>query len=147
MNWETVLSALDQQLACYQRLSKLAQIQHEHVQQGRTEELLEVLAQRQGVLDQIAVLETTIRPAKARWTEFIAEIPAEERGRAERLMAETRRLLEAITASDRNDSIVLQQRKFNIGRELGRASAAKQVNRTYATAAYGKRPASVDFSR
>ena len=67
MDWSSILAALDQQLACYQRLAKLAEIQHEHVQQGRTEQLLEVLTQRQGVLDQIATLETTIRPARKRW--------------------------------------------------------------------------------
>ena len=44
---DPILDALNTQVACYQRLTKLAAQQHEHVQQGRTEQLLEVLGQRQ----------------------------------------------------------------------------------------------------
>ena len=44
-------------------------------------------------------------------------------------------------------AIVLQQRKLNLGRQIKAASAAKQVNRTYATAAYGNRPATMDVQR
>jgi hypothetical protein len=62
-------------------------------------------------------------------------------------MAETRRLLEEITTSDRNDAMVLQQRKLNLGKQITQAKAARQVNRNYATAAYGAVKSKVDFSR
>ena len=70
-----------------------------------------------------------------------------ERRRAETSLAETRRLLEEITAADRNDALVLQQRKLNLGRQINQASAAKQVNRNYAAAAYGPRQSRMDISR
>ncbi|HEV7300448.1 MAG TPA: hypothetical protein VGN72_13860 [Tepidisphaeraceae bacterium] len=142
-----VLAALDGQVECYRKLSKLAEQQHEHVQMSRVEELLTVLQRRQDVLDEVATLEKTVGPAKRQWSAFIAGLDAVNRKRAESQLAETRKLLEAITLADRNDALVLQQRKLNIGRQLTQASGAKQVNRNIAAAAYGARPARMDVTR
>ena len=54
---DPILTALHDQVACYRRLAKLAEIQHDHVQQGRTEQLLEVLGARQEVLEQVGACE------------------------------------------------------------------------------------------
>ena len=144
---DPVIVALHGQVDCYRRLSKLAELQHEHVQQERTEALLEVLAHRQQVLDQLAALERLVAPAKRQWNDYVAMLPAGARDEAERLLAETRRLLEAITAADCNDVLVLQQRKLNIGRQISQAASARQVNRTYAAAAYGRRAPSMDVQQ
>ncbi len=48
MTDDAVISALQQQLDCYQSLAKLANIQHEHVRDSRTEDLLLVLSQAAG---------------------------------------------------------------------------------------------------
>jgi len=137
MTSDEIILALESQLDCYRRLAKLAELQHEHVQHSRTEELLDVLGKRQQVLDEVARFEKTIAPARHRWTEYVNEFQPGDRARAEGLLAETRRLLEEITSADRNDTLVLQQRKLNLGRQINQASAAKQVNRNYAAAAYG----------
>ena len=62
-------------------------------------------------------------------------------------MAEARRLLEQITTADRNDTMVLQQRKLNLGKQISAATTARQVNRTYAAAAYGRRQPTMDVQR
>jgi hypothetical protein len=144
---DPVIIALEQQMICYQRLAKLAELQHEHVQQSETESLLDVLGKRQEVLDQVTELERTIGPAKKRWTDYVGKLGAAGRARAETLLAATRRLLEQITMADRNDALVLQQRKLSIGRQIGQAIAAKQVNRTYATAAYGAAVSKMDVKQ
>jgi len=144
---DPIIFALDQQLACYRRLAKLAEVQHEFVQQNQTEQLLELLVRRQEVLDQIAAFERTIAPAKRQWADYVRNLAADERSRAESLLAETRRLLEEITAADRNDALVLQQRKLNLGREITQAQSAKAVNRRYAAAAYGARAPRMDLQR
>jgi flagellar biosynthesis/type III secretory pathway chaperone len=141
MDADPVLDALERQVGCYRRLAKLAELQHEHVRQSRTEELLSVLGQRQHVLDQVADLEQAILPAKRRWSDYLGGLPDDRRGRAEGLMSESRQLLEQITTADRNDALVLQQRKLEVGRALRQAAAARLVNRQYAAAAYaGTRP-------
>lgn len=144
---DAVIVALEGEVECYRRLARLAEAQHEHVQQEHVEALLEVLGRRQEVLNQITTLEQVVAPAKRRWTEYVAGLEFSERSRAEKLMAETRRLLEQITTADRNDAMVLQQRKVNLGRQIGQASAARQVNRRYAAAAYGMRRSSMDVQQ
>ena len=144
---DPIIDALNGQVDCYRRLAKLAELQHEHVQQGRTEQLLEVLSHRQEVLDQLAALERVVAPAKRQWAQFGASLGAADRAEAERLLGETRRLLEAITAADCNDVMVLQQRKLNLGTQIKQAASARQVNRNYAAAAYGKRPPAMDVQR
>ena len=141
---DATILALQEQVGCYQRLAKLAEVQHEHVQQGQIEGLLEVLQKRQVVLDQLAKLEQAIAPAKGQWSAYVAKLPTADRGLAESLLAETRRLLEQITAADRDDVMVLQNRKLNIGRQINKTDAARQVNRTYAAAAYGTKTPRMD---
>jgi hypothetical protein len=135
MSDDPIIDALAKQLDCYRRLAK---IQHEHVCQNRTEQLLEVLKSRQEVLEKAAELEQIVGPAKRQWGDFCATLVAADRQRADALLAETRALLQQITAADRDDALVLQQRKLNLGSQINRAASARQVNRNYAAAAYGK---------
>lgn len=147
MDGGAVITALEQQVECYRRLAKLAEAQHEHVRDEQTEALLEVLASRQVVLEQIAGLEHSVGPARRQWSEFAGGLETSQRMRAEGLLAETRRLLEQITTADRNDAMVLQQRKLNLGRQINQANAARQVNQRYAAAAYGAGRSSMDVQR
>ena len=134
---DPVIHALAEQVACYRRLVKLAAVQHDHIQHARTEELLAVLRSRQEVVDQLAAHEKVIGPAKQRWNEYAGALSPDARQWAETLLAETRALLEKITSADRNDVMVLQQRKLNIGKQIRQTTAARQINRNYAAAAYG----------
>jgi hypothetical protein len=144
---ESVIVALEEQVGCYRRLAKLAAIQHEHVQREQTEALLDVLKSRQEVLERIGSLEALVGPAKKSWSAFVTAMTPDRRARAEELLGETRRLLEEITNSDKNDVLVLQQRKLNLGRQIGQATAARQVNRSYAAAAYGPTRSNMDVQR
>lgn len=148
MTQDNIITALIEQLGCYRRLAKLAEMQHEHVQHNDTEQLLDVLSKRQDVLNQIGQLEKAISPAKQRWHDYMLELPNGDRATAESSLEETRRLLEQITTADRNDAMILQQRKLNLGKQINQASAAKQVNRQYAAAAaYGPQASRMDLQR
>jgi len=144
---DPTLTALQRQLACYHKLAQLADVQHTCVEQNRTRDLMQILGQRQEVLDQIADLEQVIGPAKRRWSDYLTELPADDRGVAEKMLAETRQLLERITRVDTDDSLILQQRKLSVSRDVQRTIVAQRVNRSYAAAAYMKRPASVDVQK
>ncbi|HEX3356130.1 MAG TPA: flagellar export chaperone FlgN [Tepidisphaeraceae bacterium] len=142
-----IILALEEQVGCYRRLARLTEAQREHVQRSNMEALLEVLKNRQEILDQLARLEGVIKPVKARWTEFLGEIDTENRAKAEQMVGEARRLLEEIMAADRTDALALQQRKLNVGRQIHLASGAKKINRNYANAAYGQRKSNVDIQQ
>jgi hypothetical protein len=147
MTHDSLILALTDQVACYRKLSKLADQQHIYVQNSQTDQLLDVLQRRQEVLDQIADLEKVIGPAKRDWPNQMAALPAGQRDEADSLLAETRRLLEQITTADRNDAIVLQQRKLNLGIQINKTTAARVVNKNYAAAAYVTRRPTVDFKQ
>lgn len=147
MNDEPVIAALVEQVECYRQLARLAGQQHLHVQQGQTEQLLDVLRRRQEVLELATTHESVIVAAKRRWPEFTSSLSADLRAKAESLLGETRRLLEQITTADRNDALVLQQRKLNLGRQINMATSARQVNKKYSAAAYGARVPSMDIQR
>jgi hypothetical protein len=147
MNKDPIILALESQVACYQKLAKLAELQHVHVQKCETDDLLNVLQRRQEVLDQIAGFEQIIGPEKRRWNDYLATLASDDRVTAETLLAETRRLLEQITAADRNDTIVLQQRKLNLGKQIAKTTVARAVNKNYAAAAYGTRRPALDLKQ
>lgn len=137
-----VLAALEQQVGCYRQLAKLAARQHEFVLREQTEELLLVLQDRQEVLARISALEQVVSVARRDWAAFGTGLSEEERALAERMLAETRRLLAEITEGDARDALTLQQRKLSIGSEIKATVAARSVNRTYAASAYGRQRAS-----
>ncbi len=144
---DPIITALHEQVACYQRLAKLAELQHEHVQQSATEALLELLSRRQEVLNHVSRLEQIIVVAKKRWGDYVSGLRSDQRIQAEKLLAETKRLLEEITTADRNDALILQQRKLNLGKQINQHTTARQVNRNYATADYGTTVSRMDLKQ
>ncbi|HEY1685859.1 MAG TPA: flagellar export chaperone FlgN [Tepidisphaeraceae bacterium] len=143
---DSILSALTEQVACYRKLAKLADAQHQCVQQGQTEQLLNILKKRQEVLDRITALEQILGPVRKNWTGYRDTLDAQGKAMAEKLMAEVRSLLEEIMSADRNDTIVLQQRKIAVTRQIAATGKGQQVNRRYAASAYGgMRRSSVDI--
>lgn len=144
---QDVIEALENQVGCYRRLAKLVDMQHDHVEQNQMESLLDVLRDRQAVVDQITRLEAVLGPVRKDWNAFVLGMDARQRSEAEGYLAEAKQLLETITTSDRNDAMLLQQRKLNLGRQIDQTTSARQVNRNYAMAAYGRRPSQMDVQR
>jgi hypothetical protein len=134
-----IIAAIEQQLHCYQQLAKLADVQREHVQMGDAEALLAVLHRRAGVLEELSALERVVGPVKRQWATFTQSLPDDRRQHVETVMLSSRQLLEQITRSDQDDVMLLQQRKLNVGKQIGAAVVSRQVNRAYAGAAYGSR--------
>jgi hypothetical protein len=144
---DSIILALAEQVACYRRLVKLAEIQHQYVQNSQTEQLILLLQSRQELIDQLTALARTIAPARQRWADFVGALDPAARREAETLMAETKMLLERITAADRDDVMALQQRKINLGRQIHQAANARQLTRNYAAAAYGRATPRMDLKR
>ncbi|MDW8263043.1 MAG: hypothetical protein RMJ35_11005, partial [Phycisphaerales bacterium] len=69
------------------------------------------------------------------------------RKHVESMMTEIRSLLDRILQADREDALMLEQRKSSIGRQIGRATASRAVGRAYAAVGAPAREANVDVSR
>lgn len=133
-----MLETLARQVDLYRRLARLAERQHDLVGQDRTDDLLDLLRQRQTLLSELSAMDSAAAPLATRWNEMRAGMPAEAAAHAEALLREIRSLLRQITECDARDSLVLQQRKLDVGRELRETSSARDVNRRYAASAYGR---------
>jgi hypothetical protein len=147
MNPQAALDALTEQVECCRKLAKLSRMQHEHITHGRVEQLLDVLKSRQQVVEQMSACERVVGPVKKQWETFVTGLDQVTRTKAETLLAQSRSLLETITASDQDDALVLQQRRLNLGKEIRQTSSARQVHRMYGAAAYGHRPPRMDVQR
>ena len=147
MQNDEILQAMRLELECYQSLAKLANTQHECIQNSLNAELLQVLAKRQQFLQEIAKLQQIVIVARRDWSGFIAGLLEHQRSEAEHLLSETRHLIEQIAASDRDDTLVMQQRKLNVGRKINQAASARKFNRAYAAAAYGQGKPGLDLHR
>ncbi|MEM6561653.1 MAG: hypothetical protein AAF656_08635 [Planctomycetota bacterium] len=142
-----VLEALEGQAACYRELAELADAQHRHVRTEGAEgerALLEVLGQRQTVMDRVASFEPVLAEVRRDWPSFADTLSTDDRTRAEALHAEVRELLTRITDGDRDDTLMLQQRKLTAGDALRATKVKTTAGRHYAGAAYAKQR-SVDF--
>ncbi|MGF1635101.1 MAG: hypothetical protein ACFCVE_14715 [Phycisphaerae bacterium] len=142
-----LVQLLTRQVECYRDLLKLSDVQSELVRQGRDDELLEVLARRQGVMDRVSDIDARLSTAKADWPAAVARLDEEARASVEALVGTSRQLLEQITAADASDAMLLQQRRMNVGRELRQASQGKQLNRSYAAAAYARPDTRLDLQQ
>src|SRR5437868_1560172 len=97
MNEDTVIAALAEQLGLYRRLMKLAELQHQCVSNGSTEELLGVLGQRREVLEEVGAIEQGVTGIRKDWGQYLGGLDEARRSRVEALMGETRQILEDIT--------------------------------------------------
>src|SRR3954451_9494295 len=104
---DPVITALHEQVGCYQRLAKLAELQHEHGQQSATEALLDILTRRQEVLNQVSHIEQIISMPKKRWGDYVTTLLCVQRVQAVRLLAETKPLLEEISPAHPNAALTL----------------------------------------
>ena len=146
MNDQTItdqtVQDLSAQLDCYRRLAKLSELQSGYVRQGQTDELLEVLQQRSGLLSDIARLEESVGPLRREWPEISPGLPPDVRERLQIMLSEAKTLLQQITSADQDDVLLLQQRKLNVGKQIQATQTARKVNTRYAAAAYGNAPGS-----
>lgn len=142
-----ILERLEAQREGYERLLKLSERQHACVTQDRTDELIETLAERTTVMEEISRLDLALEPVRSRWSAWLAGLDSEHRGRATAAVERIRFLLEQVTRGDRDDALILQQRKIAIGRQIGVAAVGRQSARGYASATGPSTPSAVDLSR
>jgi hypothetical protein len=123
---------LAQQQELFVRLDGLSSQQAALIQRDETDRLLEVLGERQLVVDEIGRMNAMLEPWRQRWGSFIAGLGAEERERIRRQVDAVAQLAERIARRDDADRGMLEQRKGSLAAELGQVDRGRG-----AMAAYG----------
>lgn len=132
--WAPRLSrVLDEQCRLYEQLDELSQHQSVCVDSGETELLLDVLAQRQGVVEQVTEVNGLLEPFVSKWDALAESLDDSQREALRGKLARLDELVERITKRDEEDRQKLEAQKGRVAQELGTA-----VRQKSAAAAYGK---------
>lgn len=131
-----LVELLTRQRDLYRHLHQLSASQSPLVDAGSAEQLLDVLAQRQRLIDELAAVNEELGPYRQNWARVWPRVPDEERGGLSELLKDVDTLLQNILKQDERDRMKLQQSRDRVGAEL-----SKVKHTSAAVRAYGGRPA------
>ena len=137
---ERVEELLETQRQLFERLESLGQRQGALIDSDDSVALLELLAQRQRLVDGIAELNSTLEPFRARWSAVLGSLPEAERDRVNRRLEALSDLAARIAERDGADRARLEKRRDAVAADLTQLSRGRG-----AVAAYGAGPAAAAF--
>jgi hypothetical protein len=145
-----VREALADQLACYERLTKLAEEQGRAIYAGDTDRLLKVIARREDLTTQAAELEQAIGPVKQAWPGVAVHWSEEDTETVREMFRQCKQMLGDLTRTDDRDAATIRARLATCGGDLKQAEAdratVRRINNRYAAAAYAKPSQRLDRS-
>jgi hypothetical protein len=121
--WQIVEGLLERQQELFSRLDDMSARQSQLIESDQTDQLLELLAGRQGVVDQIAQTSSMLEPYRASWESVMSGADDQSRIRIRRRLDALAGLAERVATRDETDRRTLEQRRESIASEL------VQVNR------------------
>lgn len=140
-----VVTLLTLQRDLYSRLRGLSEQQRNLIETDRPEVLLQILTERQSIVNRLARLNEQLAPMRRTWDVTFAALPPETRSEVTGLLAEINTLLRSILTSDESDTAMLAARKHAIGSELQAIESRRSVAGAYSRSA-GPASTSADLS-
>lgn len=131
-------SMLSQQLALFEQLQQLAAQQTDSVEQGRSDQLLTVLGQRQRLIDQLTAIQQQMAPFRNDWSAFYDRLDEAQRRRIGGRLEAVQTRLACIIEQDERDKSHLADACNQVGGQLNSVVATGAALR-----AYGGRPRGV----
>jgi hypothetical protein len=128
---DVLLGLLDRQRQLYRNLQVLVERQAELVSAGNPDGLLQLLAQRQTILEDIKKTNDALLPFRQRWDAICQMLDAPQRAEATAAINEINERLQTIMQRDQKDSEMLQLRCRKIGTELQAARVGRSAIRAY----------------
>ena len=132
----TLLDVLDRQHALYEQLVQLGVSQQALVADGQTDALLNLLSQRQTVVDQLVQLNGELDPIRAQWSELWSQLAEPHREKVRARMADVQGLLDGIIEQDERDRQALVRQRQDVAGQLGRVQQGAAVNRAYGQSSF-----------
>ena len=126
-----LVALLERQRDKYQKLQTLSRTQTQLVQEGQTEPLLRVLAQRQQLVDELAHLHRELEPYRSAWEQVYGRLSETDRGVVSNLIKAVEQLLAEIIEQDQRDQQQLQQSKGQVGESLSQTAHAGHAMAAY----------------
>ncbi len=126
-----LLALLQEQRSVYLNLGALSQRQSDLIASGDTNGLLELLVQRQQVIERLAEINVRFEPYKRSWADFWEPLDGPTRARLQGLIREVQTLVDQIMAQDDKDYAALAQCRDQVAQDAKRLNRGSAVNRAY----------------
>jgi hypothetical protein len=134
---EVLLGLLARQRQLYRNLQTLADKQAELVTAGNPDGLLQILAHRQGLLEDVKRTNDALLPFRQRWDAVCGLLDDQQRSQVTAMVDEINDRLQTIMQRDQKDSEMLQLRCRKIGQEMQTARAGRSAVQAYGGPAAG----------
>ncbi len=128
---------LDEQIEAYEELLGLAESQGALIDEGKSDELIALLARRQTVVERATQIGRRLEPFTARWGELAPRLGDGQRREIADRTSRLDSLLERIAAVDDADRRRLEQRRDEVGREIGSLASKRSAVAAYGDASRG----------
>jgi len=130
---QVLMGLLDRQRQLYRHLQSLVDRQAEWVSAGNPDGLLQVLAQRQTLLEDVKKTNDALLPFRQRWDAVCQMLDEQQRSQVTEAVNEINQRLQTIMQRDQKDSEMLQLRCRKIGQQLQMARIGRTAVRAYGT--------------
>ncbi|XAL99020.1 flagellar export chaperone FlgN [Phycisphaeraceae bacterium D3-23] len=131
---EQLMQLLSRQRDLYQNLKALSDDQGRLIAEGETEQLLSLLARRQGLVEQLGECSLEISPHRAAIASLASDSDAAVSRQVRTLVDDVRELLESIIQQDDAGRREMEAARDEIGSQLRETAAAPRVLGAYGNA-------------
>ena len=138
LDGQRLLKVLDEQHRLYAAMRTLGIRQRKAIDEEKTDDLLRVLAERQGVIDQISRNDGVLDPYREFWDDLAEDLGESEKGDIERRLEELGVLMREITESDERDRKTLELRRDSIASQASGVRRGGAALRAYSDGAKGR---------
>jgi hypothetical protein len=129
---ERVEELLELQQGLFERLDALGRRQAELIEGDDSVGLLELLAQRQRLIDGITEVNGSLEPFRGRWSAVVNSLPEPERARVNRRIDTLAELAARIATRDDADRAALEKRRDAVASEMGQIGRGRGAVAAYA---------------
>jgi hypothetical protein len=128
---EVLLGLLERQRQLYRTLQALADRQADQVSAGNPDGLLQILAQRQTLLEDVKKTNDALLPFRQRWDAICQMLDEQQRTEVSAAINEINDRLQTIMKRDQKDSEMLQLRCRKIGQDMQSSRLGRTAMRAY----------------
>lgn len=124
---------LERQLQLYAQLDALSAKQSNLIDTERTDELIDLLRRRQGLIDQVAELNTQMQPYREQWEQLADSLDTDKREALREKFDDLSAAVRRIVMRDDADRVRLEARRARIARDLAGVSSGQGAVNAYAS--------------
>lgn len=130
---ERALRALEEQRALCEKLDQLSLAQRTLIEGGRADALVELLTQRQVVIDRLDALSRHVEPLREGREGALSSLAAADRARVDELLEFVAASTERVRSRDDQDRAALERQRADVTRELVGMARSRGAMAAYGT--------------